>query len=209
MLWAAAINASSTTADDASGLEVLFHECRTPQASFRALRSKSGLSRYFTALEELDVPADDDVSEQTKSALSGQWEFILGEIQGFEDYLLLSGVSWAKRTMAKNLIGKFKVKMEINNSGDKFLIAVNLPTGVDTKEFVVGGPSFQSTFGPEKIPGTGEAGWEGDALVMNVRMTGQNTETRRWLESGVLIEQNKLFKDGKTAVMKRKFKKVA
>ena len=44
--------------------------------------------------------------------------------------------------------------------------------GFDIKEFIADGPPFNGQFGPEKAPGIGMVRWDGDILVMTVKMEG-------------------------------------
>lgn len=154
-------------------------------------------------------PSRLDAVEEGKPPLSGAWEGIPYSIEGMDEFLDVGGVGWAKKQLAKSLVNKFTPRQEITNNGNSFTIVVKQPRGVDTKEFVVDGPAFKGTFGPEKAPGTGLAYWDGDVLVMKVEMPDKTTESRRWIEDDTLHQTDKLTmaKTGRSAVLKRAFKR--
>merc|ERR1712087_18093 len=119
------------------------------------------------------------------------------------ELLVVNGSSWAVRKAALAMVMNARPpQQEISNDGDTFLVVITTQQGVDTKEFIVGGPSFESTFGPEKTPGTGQAVWEGDVLVLRVQMADKSSETRRWLEGDRLHETTTLTRRGKSATLK-------
>jgi hypothetical protein len=147
------------------------------------------------------------------SKLSGTWETIRGSVEGLSEFLDVTGVSWAKRKIANTLANKFVQRQEISNDFNSFLVVITNPggLGVDTKEFVVNGPPFEGTFGPEKKPGTGRAKWEGDTLVFSCIMDDVTTEQRRWLEGELMIQTDKLttLRNGRSAVLKRKLHRIS
>lgn len=149
------------------------------------------------------------IDEGIMTQLAGTWEGIPGTIEGFGEFLDVSGCGWAKKRLAMSLVNTFTPRQEISNLGNCFLIVVKTPGGVDTKEFVVNGPPFEGTFGPEKALGTGVATWEGHVLVLRVTMPGKTTESRRWLSDEKLIQTDKLTMaaNGRSAVLKRTFKR--
>lgn len=144
------------------------------------------------------------------SELCGEWVGVPGTLEGFEEFLRVSEVGWAKRKLATQMVKVYQPKEEIScNQDNHWLIVRQTPVGIDTKEFVVGGPKFESTFGPEKNPGTGEAYFRDDKLIMDVQMADQSTETLRWVENGRLQEWVILKKNGQEAVLKTTLQKVA
>lgn len=149
------------------------------------------------------------VTNEEQSDLCGTWTSVPGTMEGFDDFLMVSGANWVLRKAAAKMVESAKFKIEISNIGDKFLIVNTGPKGAETKEFVVGGPSFQSKFGPEKTPGTGKAVWDGGVLVLTAEMPGQTVVVRRELEGGFLKESTTLRKDGKSALLKRTYERTA
>lgn len=190
--------------------QTMFLDVKTPSllGTFDELRRNSsydltgGISWYSCASESFS-PAR---LPQEVSKLSGNWMGIPGTIEGFEEFLNVSGIGWAKRKLVTSMVKKFVPKQEISNQGNRFLIVIPSPFGVDTKEFIVDGPTFESTFGPEKVPGTGQASWDGDVLVMQIDCGTKTIEQRRWLDGDILRQTDKLTMGGRTATLKRAYK---
>ena len=49
--------------------------------------------------------------------------------------------------------------------------------------------------------------WDGDVLVMKVKMSDKTTESRRCLKDGKLFQTDELTMNGRSAVLKRVFKR--
>jgi len=177
--------------------------CGQERDSFRSCHKQSFAPPGITSLGTLgSLP-------EHGSALNGKWEGVAGSMVGLNEFLILAGVSWAVRTDATSISSIFVPRQEISSQSNTFLIAVKTPTGSDTKEFIVDGPRFEGTFGPEKAPGTGYATWEGDVLVIRVQMHGRISESRRWRDGDRMRQTLTLIKDGKNAVLKQAYKRAA
>lgn len=177
------------------------------QLSKSSSRDSNYISRFCTPASLQALPTIK--SEPEGSDFSGMWEVIPSQTEGLESILEASEVGYLLRKAALALARTFVPKMEITIEEQKFLIVVTGVKGPESMEFVVGGPSFTSTFGPQKLAGTGKAFWDGSVLVLDVQMNGQSTETRRWIEDGMLKDKTILKKGARVGVMTRTWKPIS
>jgi len=219
--WATGSRSSAgvTTRDPERGddLQDNFYSTASPVTAASSLGSAAteDFSSFVSDASPQHRGSTESVLSQLKEigGLSGTWEGIPHSIEGFEEFLTVTGVGWAKKQLAKSLINTFKPRQEISNKGNLYLIVVKQPIGApDTKEFLVDGPSFQSTWGADKALGTGQATWEGDHLVMRTKMADASkcigTEQHRYLEDGKLFQTDKIMMaNGKSATLRRAFRR--
>merc|ERR1712060_156600 len=129
---------------------------QTPSRSFQVLRQRSDtISFYSTFSTDVSTPSAGRGCVQRfeiclpekrfhESSMAGKWTMIPSSVEGLEAFLEVSKVGWVKRKAALALSKSFIPKIEIITEGSQFLTVSQGPRGIDTREFVVDGPSFSS-----------------------------------------------------------------
>lgn len=195
-------------------------EARTPKhdKAFERLRRESDCFRQFgefgteppepsTRFDD-GSPGDAVESAKTKPDMSGTW-VASGGPEGMDGFLELMGMNWLARKAAQQMMKTFTPKMEITCEGDgeQFLVISHTPKGINSSEFFTNGEEFEGLFGPDKAPGKGTAHWEGNDLKLVVRLKDMTMETTRSIQDSgsILFETVKAKKDGKSALMSRRY----
>merc|ERR1712232_639016 len=174
-----------------------------------ASSSPHASSSYFPASSSAEtIPPGANPCRQHPEFL-GTWEGIPNSLEGFEDFLRASEVPFDRRREALRRSKTFVPKLEVRADGDKFLIVIPTANGPEIKEFVMDGTAFNSTYGPEKTPGTGQAYWDDGVMVLTVQMADKRTVCRRWVHQDTLIEHITLTTLGSVSVLKRAYRKVS
>jgi len=129
-------------------------------------------------------------------------------MEGLDEMLTVSKIGWVKKSMALRMAKYFIPRLTISNDDTSFRFVIQDPLRTVTKNYIVDGPQFSSTFGPWETPGTGRAYWDGDVFVLETETAAESTMNRKWLENGQLIEEATLYKDGASATLRGVYRRV-